>query len=65
VPHLNKSLARSNKNPSQQGFLTGVVTIKYDGIGLTVSQGKGVINNCLKILNAIKLCQLNIMKSEM
>jgi len=27
VPHLNKSLARSNKNPFFQGFLTGIVTI--------------------------------------
>jgi len=27
VPHLNKSLARSNKNPFYQGFLTGIVTI--------------------------------------
>jgi len=26
-PHLNKSLARSNKNPFYQGFLTGVATI--------------------------------------
>jgi len=24
---LNKSLARSNKNPFYQGFLTGIVTI--------------------------------------
>jgi len=24
VPHLNKSLARSNKNPFYQGFLTGI-----------------------------------------
>jgi len=27
VPHLNKSLARSNKNPFYQGFLTGIATI--------------------------------------
>jgi len=27
VPDLNKSLARSNKNPFYQGFLTGIVTI--------------------------------------
>jgi len=27
VPHLNKSLARSNKNLFNQGFLTGIVTI--------------------------------------
>jgi len=27
VPQLNKSLARSNKNPFYQGFLTGIVTI--------------------------------------
>jgi len=26
VPHLNKSLARSNKNPFYQGFLTGIAT---------------------------------------
>jgi len=26
-PHLNKSLARSNKNPFYQGFLTGIATI--------------------------------------
>jgi len=27
VPHLKKSLARSNKNPFYQGFLTEIVTI--------------------------------------
>jgi len=27
VPHLNKSLARSNNNPFYQGFLTGMMTI--------------------------------------
>jgi len=27
VPHLNKSLARSNKNPFHQGFLTEIVSI--------------------------------------
>jgi len=27
VPHLNKSLARSNNNPFNQGFLTGIATI--------------------------------------
>jgi len=28
VPHLNKFLARFNKNPFSQGFLTGIVTIR-------------------------------------
>jgi len=27
VPHLNKSVGCSNKNPFHQGFLTGIVTI--------------------------------------
>jgi len=27
VPHLNKSLARFNKTPFYQGFLTGIVTL--------------------------------------
>jgi len=29
VPHLNKSLARSDKKPFYQGFLTGMVTINF------------------------------------
>jgi len=29
APHLNKSLARINKNPFHQGFLTDMVTIDW------------------------------------
>jgi len=33
VPHLNKSLAGSNKNPFHHGFLTGIATLNSCELG--------------------------------
>jgi len=54
VPHLNKSLARSNKNPFNQGFLTGIVTInlrEFFYFNLYIQGGEGTLQEiCLTFL---------------
>jgi len=52
VPHLNKSLARSNKNPFYQGFLTGIATIN---LVLVKLYGAG-INYCAGKLHSMCVC---------
>jgi len=53
VPHLNKSLARSNKNPFNQGFLTVIATINLREF-IKSGKIKGKIEGT-KISNSLQL----------
>jgi len=47
VPHLNKSLARSNKNPFYQGFLTGIATINLREFFVVEKNKESLFHICL------------------